>query len=144
MIEDVKFLLRKWGDQQRRLANAGVYVTAERNGELVKLHFPDGYAPSSQVAKFKELFDGAGASTHVLVQFPQDGIHGDAIQITRALSGAPEQIRRDAWVYAVPKMKAPSKAEILGISRAELFRRWDRMFWYIAGRVSHGTTNETQ
>jgi hypothetical protein len=133
-------LLAMWGWQQKRLLQGGQFVQVQRGEETVKVFFPDGWSKTSTIAKFKDLHDGAGSSTRVLIQFPEEGIHGDALIVSRALVNAPADLRSFAFLHAVVKAPAKLKAQTIGHSVSEYWRQVDRLRFFIAGRVPHETT----
>lgn len=107
MIDWVKEVLIVWGLQKRRIEAGG--VTYEVDGEK-KFH-ADGWPPRSIQGKSKD--EGEGASHTADGQHYPEGLTGDALNVARALYGAPEPLRKIAREhYVVPKSVAPVKTKM--------------------------------
>lgn len=120
MIDAIDEMCRIWGIQKWRIL---------RSTE-------QGWTPQSAIARFRDLRDGAASSTQKLVQFPEECHAGEGLMVSRAMSDAPELLRRVLFVhYAIPRLRSKEKAEALRVSMPEYWRHIDRAHYWIAARL---------
>ena len=103
--------LRDWGAAKRRIECGGLEC---RNGAegLERWHI-DGWPTKSPVGRLLEA--RAGVATAREHRFPEV-MRGEALQVSRALAGAPERLQRIAWAhYVVPKQTALVKQKAFAL-----------------------------
>lgn len=107
MIAWVKEVLIVWGLQKRRIEAGG--VAYEVDGQ--KKWHADGWPPRSIQGKSKD--EGEGASHTADGQHYPEGLTGEALNVARALYGAPEALRNLAREhYVIPKADSPVKEKM--------------------------------
>jgi hypothetical protein len=138
-IDWVREVLIVWGLQRRRIEAGGVPYECE--GEP-RWH-EDGWPPRSIQGKSKD--EGEGASHTADGQHYPEALTGDALNVSRALCGAPEPLRKIAREhYVVPKSAAPVKEKMhrLGYGdKKAYYADLGKLHIWIAARwdVPHGT-----
>lgn len=105
IIDWVDEAMYAWGIQRRRIDLGGHPV-----GKDGPWHF-DGWPTRSIAGKARD--EGMGASHVGAAQVYPEVLTGDAINVSRALLSAAEDMRRVAWAhYVVPKKLVPTKEKI--------------------------------
>jgi hypothetical protein len=107
MIDWIDEALFAWGIQRRRIDTGGREVG---KGDLAAWH-ADGWPLRSIAGKAKD--EGMGASHVGSSQHYAEVLTGDALVVSRALRGAPEDLQRVVYAhYVIPKRATPTKEKI--------------------------------